>query len=164
MEMEDRIRRIQDWLEEIIERKREEIQKREEKEKNPEERLIGIENRLANLQLSSGLQLSQVTAAPVKRPQGWHQSVTPDLRNHLVQKLAQTFSMFHAPNPQPILDKIMCNLVAYAREMECVMFEMATTRSEYYQLLAECIYKIQNVLEEKSQKREEQKLLAQQQL
>ena len=52
-------------------------------------------------------------------------------------------------DPKALQDQRVASLIQYSMKVEKAMFETATSREEYYQLVAEKIYQIRKELEER---------------
>lgn len=94
----------------------------------------------------------QVQALNVADTKGWHKSITRDHRSFLLQKLLQTQS----PMPDPS-DRRIQNLVVHIRRVESRMFEVANSKSEYYQLWVKRVERLRRGLEERRSNRHEQR-------
>lgn len=94
------------------------------------------ENKLSSSKLPADLKLEQVTAIPVTESKLWHQTLTPDLRNHLLRKLVQ--GIFQTSDSTET-HKQTKYVVAYAQNVEGDIFKKANSKAEYYHLLSEKI-------------------------
>lgn len=97
-----------------------------------------------------------ITTTTVQGTIGWHNSVSPDIRNHLVRKLVQ--ALMPSPDPLLMFDQRMQNLVAFAKQVEEGMYGLANSRLEYYNMMGKQIYKIQKDMESKRHQRREQQV------
>lgn len=86
-----------------------------------------------------------VTAQSATPTKDWHQYVSQRLRNYIVRKLLST--ILPSSNPKILIDKRRKIVVAYIRQIELDFYRQANTRSEYFSLTAEKIYKIDKELE-----------------
>ena len=97
-----------------------------------------------NSQLGSTTNPQQPTVS-----KSWHEKITPEMRKHLVQKIAQTIIPTTQTTEDTLKDKRMISLLEYASKTEFEMYEQAKDQEEYFHLLAERIYKIQKDLEDR---------------
>lgn len=100
--------------------------------------------------LRSEPSISQVQALNMADTKDWHKSITRDHRSFLLQKLLQTQS----PMPDPS-DRRIQNLIVHIRRVEGRMFEVANSKSEYYQLWVKRVERLRRGLEERRSKRHE---------
>ncbi|CAF3786242.1 unnamed protein product [Adineta steineri] len=76
----------------------------------------------------------------------WQRHVTAEMRNHLVQKIIA--ALLPITDTGAVNGKRIINLADYARRVENEIFEVAANQEEYFNKLAERIYKIQKDLED----------------
>lgn len=90
----------------------------------------------------------QVQALIMADTKDWHKTITRDHRSFLLQKLLQTQS----PMPDPS-DRRIQSLIMHIRRVESRMFEVANSKSEYYQLWVKRVERLRRGLEERRSKR-----------
>ncbi|XP_071945975.1 uncharacterized protein [Antedon mediterranea] len=84
-------------------------------------------------------------AAIGSKSQPWHSQSTQDQRNHMVLRLVQ--AIFPSRDPAAVKDRRMAKLVDYACKVENTMYQAASSREEYYHLIAEKVLQIQKELD-----------------
>ncbi|CAF2767738.1 unnamed protein product [Rotaria sp. Silwood2] len=76
----------------------------------------------------------------------WQRHITQEMRHHLVQKIITALTPITDTGAMD--DERIIKLVNYARRIESETYEIANNQEEYFHILAEKIYKIQNELED----------------
>lgn len=83
----------------------------------------------------------------------WRSHATEELRTHLVFRIVQSVLCRTDPS-ETMHDPRMQYVITFAKNVEKKVFDVANSKSEYYHLLAEKIYKIQQELDCRIQQRE----------
>lgn len=95
--------------------------------------------------IASVVSICSDVTQPTAGAKEWHISITPFLRNHFVYKLLD--AIFPTPNEAAFFDPRLHNALVYAKKFEGEMYEMANSRSEYYQLMTATIEEKRNAVE-----------------
>jgi E1A/CREB-binding protein len=94
---------------------------------------------------------SALTSVMIKSHIEWQRCITQEMRNYLIQKCINT--LIPVADTDRIRDKRILNISNYARRVENEIFEMANNQEEYFQKLAEKIYKMRKELEDRREKK-----------
>lgn len=101
-------------------------------------------------------QQAKLQASMVSSTKDWHNTVTHELRNHLIDKLKQ--AILPTSDQDTTFDERMQNFTAFAQKTEGNMYETANSKTDYYHLLAKSIYDIQKDLKERRRKRKAEEM------
>lgn len=95
-------------------------------------------------------------ASMVSSTKDWHSSITHDLRSHLIDEIVQTILPTANQSTKP--DERLHDFITFTQKTEEEMYEMANSKTEYYYLLANKVYELQNRLKERRLKRKAEQL------
>ena len=88
----------------------------------------------------------------------WQQKLHQDHRSHLVKKIATALLNTIQQDNQPLSSDRLAAITNYAQKTEADTYNTATSHEDYFQRLAERIYKIQKDYEEKQISRKQQSI------
>ena len=79
----------------------------------------------------------------------WQQQIHQDHRSHLVKKITSALLSTIQQDNHPLTSDCVATVTNYAQKTEADAFNNATSQEDYFQRLAERIYKIQKAYEDK---------------
>lgn len=105
---------------------------------------------------SANVPNADLQASMVSSTKDWHSTITHDLRSHLIDEIVQT--ILPTANQSTTPDERLHDFIIYTQKTEEELYEMANSKTEYYYLLANKVYEIQNGLKERRLKRKAEQL------
>jgi len=92
---------------------------------------------------------SNVVNAATLCSKEWHKSASQDLRTHIILKIVEAIGSVFPKNGVAVPREMYRNLSTYARKTEADIFYRANSRSDYYYLISDKIYKLQKDITKK---------------